>query len=207
MNNQIFLESYKQRSIFDSNCIEFWAPVTSRVVPNVIEGRYWVSTFGNTCNSNTGRPIGLSMHRKGYKQFSMMTNDGRQVTRKLHRLIMMLFCYFPGCEDYEVNHKDGNKLNNYILNLEWTTHSENTIHAINMGLKTVFGNNTVVKLTDEDVSFIVYSYTQLGKTPTEIHKEILRKYPGSGIRLNLIGNICRGQARISYHNNLYELHD
>lgn len=112
MNNNIYLKNYHDRSIFDSNCIEFWAPVTDLIVPNVAINRYWVSTFGNTWNTNTNRPIGLSMHHKGYWQFSLMTKDQKQVTGKLHRTIMMTFCYFPGCELLEVNHIDSIRTHN-----------------------------------------------------------------------------------------------
>lgn len=149
VNNNIYLENYKQRSIFDSNCIEYWAEVSDRIIPNIYPDRYYISTLGRTYNKNTGNPFGMSMHRKGYLQYNFSTTIHKGITRKLHRVIMFTFCYFPGCENYEINHIDGNKLNNSLTNLEWCTHSENTIHAINMGLKTVFGNETSVVLTDE----------------------------------------------------------
>lgn len=202
MNNDIYLNNYKDRSIFESNCIEFWAPITDRIVPGILENRYFVSSRGNTYNSHTKRPIGLSMHRKGYKQFAVMTKDQKQVTKKLHRYIMETFCWFPGCEMYEVNHIDGNKLNNDLYNLEWCTHSENTIHAINNGLKTVFGHTTKVILTDDDVKNILYLRDK-GYIPIEI-KSILNLDPS--VSRNLIENVCLGNARQSYHNNLYNNH-
>ena len=69
VNANYILEEYHQRSIFDSNCIEFWAPVTDRVIPNIVPNRYWVSTLGRTWNTNTNRPFGLSVHKKGYYQY------------------------------------------------------------------------------------------------------------------------------------------
>jgi len=51
----------------------------------------------------------------------------------LHRLLAMTFIkgYKPGLV---VNHKDGNKLNNHLNNLEWTTNIRNFCHAVDMGL-------------------------------------------------------------------------
>jgi hypothetical protein len=47
---------------------------------------------------------------------------------------MLAFAYYPGCENMLVNHKDGNKTNCAIWNLEWCTNSENMIHAVQTGL-------------------------------------------------------------------------
>lgn len=54
---------------------------------------------------------------------------------KVHRLVASLFCPKPGNKDwYDVNHKDGDKTNNYYTNLEWVTPRENALHAIQTGL-------------------------------------------------------------------------
>lgn len=50
----------------------------------------------------------------------------------IHRLMAKTF--LPGPEKAHVNHKDGNKQNNLIDNLEWATPAENTRHAIDTGL-------------------------------------------------------------------------
>ena len=199
VNNNIYLENYKQRSIFDSNCIEYWAEVSDIIVPGRYPDRYYISSFGRTYNKNTGKPFGTSMHRKGYLQYNFATIDHKGVTRKLHRVIMYTFCYFPGCEKYEINHKDGNKLNNCLTNLEWCTHSENTIHAINMGLKTVFGNEVNVVLSDNDVQKIMYLYEYEDMTPSMIIDTL--NIPG--LTKVLVEQICHGRSRRAYFNDLY----
>lgn len=53
---------------------------------------------------------------------------------KIHRLIAIAFIEKVEGKDV-INHKDGNKLNNSIDNLEWCTHSENAQHAHDTGLR------------------------------------------------------------------------
>lgn len=196
INTGIQLEEYHQRSIFDSNCIEFWAPVTDFVIPNIVPNRYWVSTFGNTYDMKSGKPFGLSTHGKGYFQMPFKTLDGKRITRKLHRVIMLTFCYVPGCENLEVNHKDSNRKNNNITNLEWATSSENTIHGILYGNKTVFGNkDAIVLLTDEDVGQIIKYYNS-GHSTSDIYSVYKQKYPD--LNFLLIKNICSGSCRLAY---------
>ena len=185
------LSNYKERSPYDSNCIEFWAPIGDNAIPGVIPNRYWISTFGRIWNNNRMNFMSYSMHKKGYWQIALPTVDGNRITRKIHRIVMTTFCYFPGFENYEVNHMDGNKQNNFILNLEWCTHSENTIHAINMGLKTVFGHDYKVTLTNDQVKEI-YKLIDHGYKGWQI-REMLNISPE--VSNELINNMVLGFTR------------
>lgn len=59
----------------------------------------------------------------------------------------------PIPEDKEINHKDGNTANNALANIETVTHSENMIHALQMGLKKPLRgqDHYSTSLTNEDV--------------------------------------------------------
>lgn len=75
----------------------------------------------------------------------------------IHRLVADIFIDNPENKPC-VNHKDGNKLNNDVRNLEWCTYSENMVHAIKTGLNHVPGlsgeRHPMHKLSDEQVSEI-----------------------------------------------------
>lgn len=69
----------------------------------------------------------------GYRQASMRIN-GKNKHIKTHRAVALMFIENP-YKYQQVNHKDGNKLNNHVSNLEWSTPKQNTQHAINTGLR------------------------------------------------------------------------
>lgn len=58
----------------------------------------------------------------------ILHKGGKRKTFKVHRLVAETFIPNPECKP-EVNHKDGNKLNNHVSNLEWVTSVENKRHA------------------------------------------------------------------------------
>lgn len=64
----------------------------------------------------------------------ILSNSGKRVSVKAHRLVAKVFCENKDNKKY-VNHKDGNTTNNSYLNLEWVTASENQKHAYSTGLK------------------------------------------------------------------------
>lgn len=71
--------------------------------------------------------------RNGYITVRLNIN-GIEKVKQLHRLVAETFLPKIDGKDF-VNHKDGNKSNNDVSNLEWCTKSENTYHAYKTGLK------------------------------------------------------------------------
>lgn len=71
-------------------------------------------------------------HSKGYSTVSF-TVDGRTYTKYVHRLVAETFLRGDPERRY-INHIDGCKTNNCVINLEWVTAKENTDHAVSLGL-------------------------------------------------------------------------
>lgn len=88
---------------------------------------YFVSKYGDIFSIKTGEVIKLKPWKDnvGYYQVVMYNNEGKRKYRRIHRYVALAFC--KGRKNGPmVNHLDGNKLNNYYKNLEWTTNSINT---------------------------------------------------------------------------------
>lgn len=98
--------------------------------------------------------------KTGYFVVDLKKNNQRK-TFKIHRLIAIAFIDKIDGKNY-INHIDGNKLNNYISNLEWCTIQENNKHAEKLGLKKDSGvNNSKSKLNQDDVFYIRNSNLKL----------------------------------------------
>lgn len=100
------------------------------------EGLYQISNFGNIKSKKrqgTNGKITKQVSKIGYYIVDLYKESKRQ-TKYLHRIIAETFIPNPNnlkC----INHKDGNKLNNSIENLEWCNYSYNNFHAYRNGLK------------------------------------------------------------------------
>ncbi len=94
--------------------------------------------------------------RNGYYQL-ILSQDDQISLQWVHRLVALAFLPKPfGCD--HVNHKDGNRQNNQLSNLEWTTHSGNMLHAYATGLRVaapnIGSNNGSAILTESDIPCI-----------------------------------------------------
>lgn len=139
------------------------------------EGFYQVSNLGNVKrlnyrNSGKERCLKNYLSHIGYYKICLSKNS-KVITVNVHRIISQAFIPNPENKS-QVNHKDGNKLNNNVENLEWVTSKENTQHAHNIGLiNTSKGEDrNFSKLTEKQVLEI----RKIGKLKTQI--ELSRIY-------------------------------
>lgn len=94
---------------------------------------FGVTKDGRVMNMISGKWLSICDNGRGYKQVFICVKN-KHYMRYVHRLVAE--CYIPNPNNLpEVNHKDGNKANNAVDNLEWCTRKENLNHAIRTGLK------------------------------------------------------------------------
>lgn len=98
-------------------------------------GKYIVTSTGKVFNNYTGMQMKPRLIH-GYPHVGLRVFDGNTSTQKLFKIHRLVAEYFiPNPNNYPiVNHKDGNKENADVSNLEWCTHKQNSIHAIQTGL-------------------------------------------------------------------------
>lgn len=123
-----------------------------------VEKGYFVSPNGNIYNRHGDLMVG-AVGRCGYRHIILNRKN-----RNVHRVIAETF--IPNPNNFAcVNHKDGNKLNNSVDNLEWCTYSENTLHSYRTGLEQRMcgEQHHAHKLTEDDVRYIRSVYNKRNK--------------------------------------------
>lgn len=104
-----------------------------KIFVNEKETYYSVSNYGEVRNDSTGTLLEGSIANNGYKMVHLRYRIDKYCS--VHRLVMKAFYPCDEMDDLQINHKDGNKLNNYIENLEWCTALENIRHSYTTGLQ------------------------------------------------------------------------
>ena len=121
--------------------------------------RIEVSNLGGIREAKTGRKWYVAPDKLGYVvgQYGL---NGKKKTFKLHRLVAKEFVDNPNGY-LEVNHIDGDKLNNKAENLEWCTRQQNVRHAFDMGLnKPHIGECNGRSILNEEIVRNVCKYFQ-----------------------------------------------
>jgi hypothetical protein len=92
---------------------------------------YAITKCGKVWSKNYNKFMTIQV-KNGYGKVNLRAN-GTTKQKFVHRLVALAYLSNT-YNKKEVNHKDGNKLNNHVNNLEWSTPSENSKHAHNTGL-------------------------------------------------------------------------
>jgi len=105
-----------------------------RNIPKV-PNDYYISNLGRvkSTKNNQEKIMIIVLDRLGYAKVHFSIN-GKNKGYLVHRLVAFAFISNPNNYN-EINHKDGDKQNNCVDNLEWCTHSQNMKHAFDTGLK------------------------------------------------------------------------
>lgn len=97
--------------------------------------KYEVNQYGDIRNKRTGYVKKPCVDKSGYFQVKLSDeNTHKSHSKTVHRIVANAF-YDGDFREYQVNHKDGNKQNNFIANLEFVTGSENVKHAYDTGIR------------------------------------------------------------------------
>lgn len=152
------------------------ATIEWRHIPGY-EGRYMASSLGEIMRCPYKQPNALTggysvfpskilkpeLKKNGYLSLQLTDADGENKTWTVHRLIGKTFLGAMDNDGMVVNHKDGDKTNNVLTNLELITSSENKKHAFKIGL-------IPRKINETQIAEIVKRYNA-GETQRALAKE------------------------------------
>lgn len=118
--------------------------------------------------SNTGKIKGLGRNKElkqrytqdGYLEVTVGKEHEGRTSRRVHTLVALAFIPKPNdYEIFEINHKDLNRENNNVDNLEWVTHQENIDYSVKNNYESICKskrgmNNGRATFTEEEVLLI-----------------------------------------------------
>lgn len=131
---------------------EVWLPIKNW------EGCYCISNMGNVKslirpNVIVEKLLRAKIDKYGYPCVTLR-KPGTSGYYTIHRLVASAFIVNSDNKN-QVNHIDGNKLNNCVTNLEWCTNKENIMHAVSIGLSDFVGEkNPRATISEDEVSRI-----------------------------------------------------
>jgi hypothetical protein len=143
---------------------------------------YHISTTGIVKNKKTGKHLSLKSHNSG-KLSVTLCKMGKSKTFRVSDLIMKVFIG-PKPEGNIIRHINENGHNNNLDNLEYSTHSENTKHAHDMGLIKK-GKRYTIHLSQKTLDGVL----------VKNHNSISVAAKEMGVTEGHLGNMSRGRGK------------
>ena len=154
---------------------------------------YEVSTLGRLRvlkgrqGTKAGKILKATVRKTGHCQYVFKAPGIKPLPMLLHRVVAL--AHIPNPDGLaEVNHRDGDKSNNGVDNLEWMTRQENMKHAYENGLMHVGTQNHATKLTDDQIREIRRRVLEGGESRHQMAKEF-------GIGVSHCSRIVSGKVR------------
>ena len=143
------------------------------------EGLYSITSCGKVWSHRRNKFLKPRVQRDGYLLVNLI-KDKKQITFQLHRLVAM--AYLPNPQNLPcINHKDENKKNNNINNLEWCDHQYNSKyyferHAQNTGRTIGMNGKKIICVeTGEIYPSINFAARELGIDQGTLSKVVNKK--------------------------------
>ena len=133
---------------------------------------YIVDSDGYVLSKRFGTPLKYSINMHGYAVINISIN-GKPKGLTVHNAVAHTFLENDYQEGLQVNHKDGNKLNNKLDNLEWVTQTENMRHAVDVlgnCINDKNGNAKGVQAIDENGN-VIYDYNSIAECAKDISRD------------------------------------
>jgi len=119
--------------------------------PYQVSSRGRIMRATNGPGTHAGRILRDSATGSGYRVVKLHDGNGGARSMSVHRLVAFAFLGPPPTAMHTVNHRNGDKSDNRISNLEWLTPHQNTMHAKEMGTLPMGTSHGNAKLTEEAV--------------------------------------------------------
>lgn len=117
----------------------------------VESNKYIICPSGNIYTQKNNTKVGYIRHN-GYRYIDFKNKFGTYTSLAVHRIIWYVYGDSPLSTELVINHKDGNKLNNCINNLEQVTQTENAIHKFKvLKMPAVIGNSKLTKVLADEI--------------------------------------------------------
>lgn len=170
----------------------------------ILVTRYEISSKGRLYDKIKKSYVSYSIDKDGYYMASIFIEENNIGFKKIrvHRFELLSFDYNPNYMNLQVNHKNGNKQDLDINNLEWVTPIENTRHGWDTGLNKNIGiNNGLGKYSDDTINKIC-ELIDLGYTNAAICSEFGVEGKKNRMRFNaLISGIKSGKSHRNISTN------
>lgn len=148
---------------------------------------------GTVINTKTGNKRSPHIDKDGYLRITLQQKNGKTTTRFIHRLLAEAFIPNPDNKE-TVNHKDENKQNNDLDNLEWATKKENDNYGTrNQRIKRMGKDNynhKRIAMCNKITHEIIKEFDSIAEALEELGKNRTNTYA--------ISKVCKNKALSAY---------